>query len=32
MRLTVAQAVVQFLAGQWTERDGIEQRAIPGFP
>ncbi|WP_305784722.1 3D-(3,5/4)-trihydroxycyclohexane-1,2-dione acylhydrolase (decyclizing) [Symbioplanes lichenis] len=30
MRLTVAQAVVRFLANQWTERDGIEQRAIPG--
>ena len=30
MRLTVAQAVVQFLASQWTERDGVEQRAIPG--
>ncbi|GAA2482429.1 thiamine pyrophosphate-dependent enzyme [Winogradskya humida] len=30
MRLTVAQAVVRFLAGQWTERDGVEQRAIAG--
>ncbi|WP_306215227.1 3D-(3,5/4)-trihydroxycyclohexane-1,2-dione acylhydrolase (decyclizing) [Actinoplanes sp. RD1] len=30
MRLTVAQAVVRFLANQWTERDGTEQRAIPG--
>jgi 3D-(3,5/4)-trihydroxycyclohexane-1,2-dione acylhydrolase (decyclizing) len=30
MRLTVAQAVVTFLANQWTERDGIEQRAIAG--
>jgi 3D-(3,5/4)-trihydroxycyclohexane-1,2-dione acylhydrolase (decyclizing) len=29
MRLTVAQAVVRFLANQWTERDGVEQRAIP---
>lgn len=30
MRLTVGQAVVRFLANQWTERDGIEQRAIAG--
>jgi 3D-(3,5/4)-trihydroxycyclohexane-1,2-dione acylhydrolase (decyclizing) len=30
VRLTVAQAVVQFLANQWTERDGVEQRTIPG--
>ncbi|GAA3343727.1 3D-(3,5/4)-trihydroxycyclohexane-1,2-dione acylhydrolase (decyclizing) [Amorphoplanes nipponensis] len=30
MRLTVAQAVVTFLANQWTERDGAEQRAIAG--
>ncbi|MBB2943537.1 3D-(3,5/4)-trihydroxycyclohexane-1,2-dione acylhydrolase (decyclizing) [Actinoplanes lutulentus] len=30
-RLTVAQAVVKFLAAQWTERDGAEQRAIAGF-
>ena len=30
MRLTVAQAVVRFLANQWTERDGVEQRAIAG--
>jgi 3D-(3,5/4)-trihydroxycyclohexane-1,2-dione acylhydrolase (decyclizing) len=30
MRLTVAQAVVTFLANQWTERDGVEQRAIAG--
>ncbi|MEV4704381.1 3D-(3,5/4)-trihydroxycyclohexane-1,2-dione acylhydrolase (decyclizing) [Actinoplanes sp. NPDC049316] len=30
MRLTVAQAVVRFLASQWTERDGVEQRAIAG--
>ena len=30
VRLTVAQAVVRFLANQWTERDGVEQRAIPG--
>ncbi|HEX5205275.1 MAG TPA: 3D-(3,5/4)-trihydroxycyclohexane-1,2-dione acylhydrolase (decyclizing) [Actinoplanes sp.] len=30
MRLTVGQAVVRFLASQWTERDGVEQRAIAG--
>jgi len=30
VRLTVAQAVVTFLANQWTERDGVEQRAIAG--
>ena len=30
MRLTVAQAVVTFLANQWTERDGAEQRAVAG--
>ena len=30
MRLTVAQAVVTFLANQWTEHDGVEQRTIPG--
>ena len=30
MRLTVAQAVVTFLANQWTERDGAEQRLIAG--
>jgi 3D-(3,5/4)-trihydroxycyclohexane-1,2-dione acylhydrolase (decyclizing) len=30
MRLTVAQAVVRFLASQYTERDGIRQRLIPG--
>ena len=30
MRLTVAQAVVTFLANQWTERDGVEQRLIAG--
>jgi 3D-(3,5/4)-trihydroxycyclohexane-1,2-dione acylhydrolase (decyclizing) len=30
MRLTVGQAVVRFLAGQWTERDGAEQRLIAG--
>ncbi|WP_406312044.1 3D-(3,5/4)-trihydroxycyclohexane-1,2-dione acylhydrolase (decyclizing) [Streptosporangium sp. NBC_01639] len=30
MRLTVAQALVRFLAQQWTERDGVEQRLIAG--
>jgi 3D-(3,5/4)-trihydroxycyclohexane-1,2-dione acylhydrolase (decyclizing) len=30
VRLTVAQAVVTFLANQWTERDGVEQRTIAG--
>ncbi len=29
-RLTVAQAIVQFLAQQYSERDGVEQRLIPG--
>lgn len=30
MRLTTAQALVRFLANQYSERDGIEQRLIPG--
>ena len=30
VRLTVAQAVVRFLANQWSERDGQEQRLIAG--
>ena len=30
MRLTVAQALVRFLANQHTERDGLEQRLIAG--
>ncbi|GAB2603605.1 3D-(3,5/4)-trihydroxycyclohexane-1,2-dione acylhydrolase (decyclizing) [Paractinoplanes abujensis] len=30
MRLTVGQAVVRFLANQWTERDGVERRAVAG--
>ncbi|MEU4237615.1 3D-(3,5/4)-trihydroxycyclohexane-1,2-dione acylhydrolase (decyclizing) [Actinoplanes sp. NPDC026619] len=30
MKLTVGQAVVRFLASQWTERDGVEQRTIAG--
>ena len=29
-RLTVAQALVRFLANQYSERDGIQQRLIPG--
>jgi 3D-(3,5/4)-trihydroxycyclohexane-1,2-dione acylhydrolase (decyclizing) len=30
VRLTVAQAIVRFLANQWTERDGEQRRAIAG--
>lgn len=30
LRLTVAQAIVRFLAQQYTERDGVVQRFIPG--
>ncbi|PXY22494.1 3D-(3,5/4)-trihydroxycyclohexane-1,2-dione acylhydrolase (decyclizing) [Prauserella muralis] len=30
MRLTTAQALVRFLASQYSERDGVEQRLIPG--
>ncbi|MDN5932691.1 MAG: 3D-(3,5/4)-trihydroxycyclohexane-1,2-dione acylhydrolase (decyclizing) [Pseudonocardia sp.] len=30
MRLTVAQALVRFLANQYSERDGVEQRLNPG--
>jgi Acetolactate synthase len=30
VRLTVAQALVRFLACQYSERDGVEQRLIPG--
>ena len=30
MRLTTAQALVRFLAGQWSERDGERRRAVPG--
>lgn len=30
IRLTVGQAVAKFLAAQWTERDGVEQRLIGG--
>src|SRR4030088_2897780 len=29
-RLTVAQAVVQFMARQYSQRDGVQQRLIPG--
>src|SRR5437879_3618546 len=30
VRLTVGQAVVRFLASQYSERDGAQQRLIPG--
>src|SRR5207237_9738622 len=30
MKLTVAQALIRFLANQHTERDGVEQRLIAG--
>ncbi|MGW4393698.1 3D-(3,5/4)-trihydroxycyclohexane-1,2-dione acylhydrolase (decyclizing) [Amycolatopsis nivea] len=30
MRLTTAQALVRFLANQYSERDGVEHRLIPG--
>src|ERR671929_680837 len=30
MRLTAAQALVRFLANQYSERDGVEQRLVPG--
>ncbi len=30
VRLTVAQAVVRFLAQQYSERDGVEQRLVEG--
>jgi 3D-(3,5/4)-trihydroxycyclohexane-1,2-dione acylhydrolase (decyclizing) len=30
IQLTVAQAVVKFLAGQYSERDGVRQRLIEG--
>src|SRR5215212_6300365 len=30
MRLTTAQALVRFLAVQWSERDGERRRALPG--
>ncbi|MEX2536437.1 MAG: 3D-(3,5/4)-trihydroxycyclohexane-1,2-dione acylhydrolase (decyclizing) [Trueperaceae bacterium] len=31
VRLTVGQAIVRFLAAQFSERGGVEQRLIPGF-
>src|SRR3954462_11267970 len=30
MNLTVAQALIRFLANQYSERDGVEQRLIAG--
>jgi 3D-(3,5/4)-trihydroxycyclohexane-1,2-dione acylhydrolase (decyclizing) len=30
VRLTVGQALQRFLAQQWSERDGVEQRLVPG--
>jgi 3D-(3,5/4)-trihydroxycyclohexane-1,2-dione acylhydrolase (decyclizing) len=30
IRMTVGQALVRFLAAQWTERDGVRCRTIPG--
>jgi 3D-(3,5/4)-trihydroxycyclohexane-1,2-dione acylhydrolase (decyclizing) len=30
MKLTVAQALVRFLVNQYSERDGVQQRLIPG--
>jgi 3D-(3,5/4)-trihydroxycyclohexane-1,2-dione acylhydrolase (decyclizing) len=30
VRLTTGQAVIRFLTAQYTRRDGVEQRAIPG--
>ena len=30
MRLTVGQALIRFLANQYSERDGVRQRLIPG--
>jgi 3D-(3,5/4)-trihydroxycyclohexane-1,2-dione acylhydrolase (decyclizing) len=30
MRLTVAQALIRFLAAQYTERDGVRRRAVAG--
>jgi 3D-(3,5/4)-trihydroxycyclohexane-1,2-dione acylhydrolase (decyclizing) len=30
IRLTVAQALVRFLANQYSERDGVQQRLVPG--
>ncbi len=30
VRLTTAQALARFLQGQWSERDGVRRRVIPG--
>src|SRR3954470_24017757 len=30
VRLTMAQAIIQFLKNQWWERDGVEQRFFAG--
>ena len=30
VRLTVAQATIRFLSNQYSERDGVEHRLIPG--
>jgi 3D-(3,5/4)-trihydroxycyclohexane-1,2-dione acylhydrolase (decyclizing) len=30
MRLTTGQAIIRFLANQWSERDGVEQRFFAG--
>jgi TPP-dependent trihydroxycyclohexane-1,2-dione (THcHDO) dehydratase len=30
VRLTAGQALVRYLAGQWSERDGTRRRAVPG--
>lgn len=30
VRLTVSQALIRFLANQFSERDGVEQRLVPG--
>lgn len=30
VRLTTAQAIVRFLQAQWSERDGVRRRVIPG--
>ena len=30
VRLTAAQAIVRYLAAQWSERDGARRRAVPG--
>ena len=30
VRLTIAQALVKFLANQYSERDGVEQRLVTG--